>query len=118
MKFYYNNELVRTSKSRHYKYAAIWVENDKVYCYGCSETIKGAESAKRGASYQQRLFLESAERSYKAVLSGRTFYCSPYGGRVKCTKTADEYKADIEKWQAAINRCNENIKIVEIEERA
>lgn len=48
MKFYYNGQLIRTSKNHHYTHAVVKVTEKGVICYGCSSTEKGAEKLRDG----------------------------------------------------------------------
>lgn len=48
MKFYYNGKLVRSSKTREYKYAVVRETADgKIVVWGCSSTREGAEKMYR-----------------------------------------------------------------------
>lgn len=46
MKFYYKDQLMRTSKNHDYKYAIIEEKNSKIVCQMCSKTYDGCEKGK------------------------------------------------------------------------
>ena len=62
MKYYYNGKLIRTS-DRIYEYAVIDTETFKVY--GCSGTLKGAESQLRGAQKRVLLIKSLIDGTYR-----------------------------------------------------
>jgi hypothetical protein len=46
MKFFYNDKLVRTSKTMNYTHAVIRdKENGEIVTWGCSSTLAGAQKA-------------------------------------------------------------------------
>lgn len=46
MKFYYNGQLIRTSKTHHYTHACVEISEKGIRCIGCSSTKQGAERVK------------------------------------------------------------------------
>lgn len=104
MKFYYNGKQVRTSKTRHYKYAIVREVGDKVIVYACSETRENA---------YKRLQAEKNEQRARAE------------GELKWSKKPENFKWAVEfygeynpeaDYQKALENI-EKIKVVELEER-
>ena len=54
MKFYYEGQLIRTSKTHHYTHAVIKRTEDGWITYGCSSSYKGAENMMRNSIPFQR----------------------------------------------------------------
>lgn len=102
MKFYYNGQLVRTSKTRNYKYAIVRESGDKIKVYACSETLENAS---------KRLQSEKAYQTQRAE------------GDLKWGKIPENYKWCVEHYgkydpEAEYNKRLEmikDIKIVELE---
>jgi hypothetical protein len=123
MKFYYNNKLMRTSKTHEYKYAVVKVkENGELVCYGCSATRKGAEAKITELTEWSRRNIASCENALKALRSGRTYYDWVDGRRTSRTKleegdTEESLNERIEGSKANIKRIHETCKIVELEAR-
>ena len=102
MKFYYNGQLVRTSKTRNYKYAIIREIGDKIKVYACSETMQNALKRLQSEKADQT---RRAESNYKWCKIPENYkWCVEHYG--KCDPEA-EYKEYLEMIK--------NIKIVELE---
>lgn len=106
MKFYYNGKLIRTSKTRHYKYA-IGTSDTGKYAI-CSETW---ENAQKALDALKRRIIEAAENNYKFDQDPKNqeFLKKYYGDRY------DQYDA-----RAAYERAKARVQyaeIVELEER-
>ena len=104
MKFYYNGQLVRTSKTRHYKYAIVRKYGDKVKVYACSETL---ENAQKRLETEKRDQKERAESNLKWCKIPENYqWCVEYYGA--CNPEAD--------YQQRLENIN-HLTIVELEER-
>lgn len=64
-KFYYNNELIRTSKTKNYKYAVIAYNNGEMKVFRCSETKANAEKAHTAAINELKEDIEREKRNCK-----------------------------------------------------
>ena len=65
MKFYYNGQLMRTSKTHHYTHAIIRHNDDEsITCMGCSSSKQGAEKLMNG------LWVFKNYRMWKSVQDG------------------------------------------------
>lgn len=104
MKFYYNGQLIRTSKTRHYKYAIIHESGDKLKVFACSET---RENAQKRLESEIRYRTQQAEEEMKWQKIPQNYeWCVQHYG--KCDPEV-EYKKRIE-WI-------KTFKVVELEER-
>lgn len=74
MKFYYDGQLIRTSKTHIYTHACIKKGENGYICLGCSSTRAGAEKVKKDRMRE----LESAIYSYtariEAIKAGKNGY--------------------------------------------
>ena len=95
MKFYYNGQLVRTSKNHEYKYALINTQTGK--CYACWKDRKNPEAE---LQYRSRNLLV-----YKAVKNGT------YRQKDKYHCTAEQIRKDAEKYYGSLDNA-----IAEIDE--
>lgn len=102
MKFYYNGQLVRTSKTRNYKYAIIRENEGKIKVYACSETKQNAlKRLQSEKAYQTQRAKDELE--WCKIPENYKWCVENYG---KCDPEA-EYKERLEMIK--------NIKIVELE---
>lgn len=127
MKFYYEGQLIRTSKTHHYSFACInRNKNDdgKFSVYGCSATRAGAEKVKED---QLRIFHRTIEYNtlaMKAKAEGKKGYRNTRGEfiRFQNEETPEEYieacKRHIEQAERGYKGVSENWIIVEITEEA
>ena len=109
MKFYYNGQLVRTSKTHQYKYALINTETGK--CYACGADRKNPEAELR---YRSANLV-----TYRAVRDGQyrqkdKYHCTAEQIR----KNAEKYYGSLENAIAEQEEYVANLKIVELEARA
>lgn len=107
MKFYYKEQLVRTSKTRHYKYAVGTIKKDgSLSCWSCHETRESAEKQMQSKRNECRRIAQSnrewAKKSEENMEYFRKFYGSDYD-------PDEQYKAVM----AGLG----DIKVFEIEER-
>ena len=106
MKFYYNGKLIRTSKTRHYKYA---IGTSDTGCYAtCSETWENAQKALDALKNRIR---KTAEENLKFSQNPKNqeFLKKFYGDRYDQYDPQAEYQKAIARIQLA--------EIVELEER-
>jgi hypothetical protein len=106
MKFYYNGELIRTSKTRHYKYA-IGCSDTKGYAT-CSETWENAQKALDALKNRIRQTAES-NLKFDQDPKNQEFLKKYYGDRYDTYDPLAEYKRALARVQFA--------EIVELEER-
>lgn len=105
MKFFYNNKLVRTSKTKRYKYAVIRESGDDIKVFACSETRANAQKA-----------LERTKNEHARIAkSNLDFGKKPEKLEWLKQTYGEEYDAETE-YKKFIETIN-NYKIVELEER-
>ena len=108
MKFYYNGQLVRTSKTHEYKYAVINTETGKAYA--CSKDMKGIDKAMSE--------IRRPLNHYQSLKNGTYRRKDRWSYTLKqATEKAIEMYGSIEN---AIAECEANVaryKIVELEAR-
>lgn len=122
MKFYYNGNLIRTSKNHHYTHAVI-NENEKALT--CSATRQGCEQFIQRYINESLEGIENSKNAIKALNAGKKGYYIKYG-RITYWHSFSEYGENtVEKCEEWIEHCKNRIewikanwKIVEIEERA
>lgn len=122
MKFYYNNKLMRTSKTHEYKYAVVSFRTGEPVCLGCSATRSGAEAKITELTEWSRRNIASCENALKALRSGRKYYDWVDGRRtcpvkLEVSDTEESFIESIERSKAHIKQIHENCKIVELEAR-
>jgi len=102
MKFYYNGQLVRTSKTRHYKYA---IGSEEHGFKTCSETL---DNAKKQLDAKKRYYLQVAK-------SNLEFAKKPENLKWLKEEYGEDYDPEVtyKNELAHANAC----KIVELEER-
>lgn len=67
MKFYYNGQLIRTSKNHHYTHACIEITENGIRCIGCSSTKAGAEKMKAREISELERYMFSHKACIKAL---------------------------------------------------
>lgn len=109
MKFYYNGNLVRTSKTHEYKFALLNTETGKAYA--CSKDMKGMDRALSEVSQTYNLYLSVKNGTYRRKDRWARTAEQLEAGAVKYWGSLDnaltELKQDVDKY-----------KIVELEARA
>ena len=84
MKFYYNNKLVRTSKTHNYKYG-VFTSNDKLLA--CASSFELAQKAIITATNSERHNLEFYKKELEAIEKGKEkFWGKKYLHKVEDTK--------------------------------
>ena len=120
MKFYYNNKLVRTSKTHEYKYALIWEGREKVEM--CSGTREGCEKEITRRINVRLEAIENEKAIITAIKAGKNKYMCKEGRRSYYielpTKDISEVEGWIENRKNAIEEIRKNLKLVELEARA
>lgn len=122
MKFYYDGQLIRTSKNHHYTHACVIKAKDgKWKTLGCSSTREGAEKVKNQRIISYLNGIESYEKQIKALDEGKSGYYSKGYGFIKFSESY--YKTDkesrlkeIEHLKAEIEKVKETWLIVEVAE--
>ena len=129
MKFYYNGQKIRESKTRHYTHACVKAnELGGYWCYGCSTTRQGAEKTKTDAIRENEKEIASCERYIKAIVDGKNYVTDKYCGKVYlkeifCFKGLELPEIEkkcytlIDNAKARIADIQETWKIVEVEGR-
>lgn len=120
MKFYYNGELVRTSKNHHYTHAIFNVEKNALVSCHASEDL--ARKAKASEISGWRSGIENGKRMVKAFESGKSYYRAKVGNREFTAKigrneTLESLQQWVESREAGLKNVEENWQIVELEER-
>lgn len=90
MKYYYDGQLIRTSKTHHYAYACVRknAEGNGWECLGCSATRKGAEKVKNEIITRYENAIDGYERAIKAINEGKKGY---YNRRHEWIRLEDTY---------------------------
>lgn len=121
MKFYYNNELVRTSKSHIYTHAVIDMATGS--CKGCRANRETAEAIISTEISMYNRGIENCKKAIKALGNGSSGYMERYGKRTYFNRfgaddTIESFKESIEWRVSRINEIKETWKVVELEARA
>ena len=115
MRYYYNGQLIRTSKTHQYSFACISISEDGKYiCKGCSSTKAGAEKVKNEVLARFEKGIYSAEASIEAIKAGKKGYYNRkhewipfstmgYGITIEENESIIEYNRakleEVKKWQ-------------------
>lgn len=120
MKFYYNDTLIRTSKTHQYTHALI---NSKGAAVTCSATKEGCEQFRQRYISEQQQAIANFMNAIKALNVGSKGYFVKWGRQEHFRKfeaddTVTHYNEQIENANKQIEYYRTNWKIVELEERA
>ena len=120
MKFYYNNELIRTSKNHEYTHAVINVETGG--CKGCRTSAKACESIISSELRAYKESIENCEERIEALKSGRPWYYETFRGRIykealRKDHTIEQQEERIESLKKTMEYIRNNWQIVELERR-
>ena len=122
MKFYYNGQLIRTSKTHHYTHACISIKDGKYICQGCSSTRAGAEKVKNEVVTRFENSIFSYRARIEALKAGKSGYYSRKHEWISFKSYTCGTLEDNERWLESALEDLERIKrdwtIVEVEERA
>lgn len=121
MKFYYNGNLVRTSKNHIYTHAVVNTVSGKAI--GCRANKENAEAIISSEIAQYERGIKNCESAIKALQSGKSGYYSKDGRRSWfCKFDPDRTVSDYEEWiESRRNRIEEikaTWKVVELEARS
>lgn len=118
MKFYYEGQLIRTSKNHHYSHACLVKTDDGYKCMGCSSSREGAEKIKQEQIRRLERYIENCKSSIKAIEDGEKTFRNQKNEKVRIFfSTAEEAYEAIQKAQSNIRFYEENWIIVKLEER-
>ena len=118
MKFYYNGELVRTSKTHHYTHAVIDSNNGR--CIGCCSRLDLALKLRDSEISEVATGIENCKRAIKALEEGKKYYRCKAGNREYTEKTyysIDEWKRFMKNDEEKLEYKTKYFKVVELEER-
>lgn len=118
MKFYYNGELVRTSKTHHYTHAVIDSNNGRLI--GCCSRLDLAKKLRDSEISEIVSGIENCKRAIKALEAGKRVYRCKVGNREYMEKTyfsLDQWKAFLKSDEQKLEYKNKYFKVVELEER-
>ena len=118
MKFYYNGELVRTSKTHEYHYGILNIDGTRVS--SCHGTLKDAEKEMAKAPASCRTAISEYKAAINAIENGKTKFPRKMCGRTyydPIRYTKEEYEGLIERAEARIAELGKR-KIVELEAKA
>ena len=108
MRFYYNDQMVRTSKNRHYKFAVVWEREgaETVSCLACSETKENAErSLQREIAAQKRIAQSNLHFHNDPENTESEWYKEYFGADFDAQKAFEDHIESLK-----------NIKVVELRE--
>lgn len=125
MKFYYNNVLLRTSKTHDYNFASIKVHQmEDGESYGvlkCSATYEGAMQEITNGVNRHLQAIENYERSIQAFNEGKTKIRLKDGRYSYVVELNEEkieaYKKCLIKTKESLEDWNKTTKVVELEKR-
>jgi hypothetical protein len=120
MKFYYNGQLVRSSKNHTYTHAVINTENNA--CMGCRTSKENAEAIITSEIADLNRKITNSESAIKALESGKSGYYVKEGRRTWYCKfskddTVEWYTEGIERRRERIGYIKTNWQVVELEAR-
>lgn len=124
MKFYYNNELIRTSKNHEYTHAVIDTQTGR--CLGCRTSAQACESIISSEISRHMSCIEDENKMLKALESGKRSYRTSYRTRngmrswtenIDPKITIEQINEWIDSRNESINYIRNNWKIVELERR-
>lgn len=124
MKFYYNGQLIRTSKNHVYTHACIDIETNDLK--GCSASREGAEKVKNDRLRELSNHLENEQKRLKALQEGKSGYHGRDGRKAYYYKfgscgfredTIEEAERYIDWYLKEIEKTNKAWQIVELEAR-
>ena len=118
MKFYYNNKLLRTSKTHEYKYAIVTVSDA---CCSCHGTLEAAEKEYRRPISECETNIHDYMVAIEMLKMGRSYYdvkiCKRWHRIPLKGKDINYFESNIEYLRNRIETLKTR-KIVELEARA
>lgn len=120
MKFYYNGQLIRTSKNHIYTHAIIDITDNG--CVGCRADKESAEAFIRSEISTTQRSIQNCENAIKALKNGKDGYFVKEGRRTYYDKfdsrdTVERYENRINWLNGYIEKINTTWKVVELEAR-
>jgi len=117
MKFYYKDQLVRTSKNHHYTHAVIRETENGFSTFACASSRELAERAKAQEINWYKAQGERLHKHLEAIENGKSEYYSK-GRYFRVTpERLEEIKKALAEHNEMIKRLDATLKVVEIEER-
>ena len=118
MKFYYNGQLIRTSKNHEYTHAVIDITDNQ--CVGCRVGEDKAEAIIRSEISQAERSIANCKSAIKALENGKSGYYSKDGRhtyycKFNTSNTIERYTRSIDHLNNYISRIKETWKVVELE---
>ena len=119
MKFYYNGQLIRTSKNHIYTHAVI---DESGRCRGCRANRETAEAIISTEITHKEQSIQNCKNAIKAMESGKSGYIYKDGRKTWFTKfrsdaTIEEFKRYIEMDLNRMAEIKATWKVVELEAR-
>ena len=122
MKFYYNGQLIRTSKNHEYTHAIL---DEKGICQGCRTSKQACQSYINTEINRCRQEIENDERCIKALQEGKSGYYYKDGRKTWYSKfekgnnwhTVEFREENIKFLQARIEIMESKWQVVELEQR-
>ena len=120
MKFYYNGQLIRTSKSHEYTHAVIDTLTGE--CKGCRVGKDKAEAIISSEIASHEKYIANYKSAIKAMESGKSGYYAKEGRhtyyhKIPIDRTVDKYREWIEWNRKYIDSVKADWKVVELEVR-
>lgn len=110
MKFYYDGQLIRTSKTHIYTHACIRKGENGYICLGCSSTRAGAEKVK----IDKIRTLESAIYIYtsriEAIKAGKNGFYDIKHKWISFKECSDATLEELERWLESVKESLERVK--------
>jgi len=123
MKYYYNNQLIRTSKNHVYSHAVVYKkENGDIAVVGCRRTFEEAEALKRAELNGYLRGIENDHKAIKALQSGKNGYFAKEGRKdywikFDTMRTVEYYENDIKNRENIVKNIERTWQIIELEAR-
>ncbi len=123
MKFYYNDQLIRTSKNHEYTHAVIVIdENGKIGCIGCRRSLQEAEALKQGEINGYRNGIDNCNKAIKALQEGKSGYYvrdrrKDWFIKFEDGRTPAYYEEIIDAKRRTIKNIEDTWQVVELEAR-
>lgn len=121
MKFYYNGQLVRTSKNHEYTHAVIDITTGE--CRGCRVGADKADAIIRSEISRHEKWIAEKKKAIAAIKAGKSYYMvKDRGHSYKVTldkpyQTIEWYEEGVKGYSLSLERIKANWKVVELEAR-
>lgn len=118
MKFYYDGQLIRTSKTHVYTHACVKKGENGYICFGCSSTRAGAEKVKKDRMREIESAIYSYNARIEAVKEGKSGFYSIKHKWISFKEcghiTLEELERRLESTKASLERVKNEWMIVEV----